>query len=348
MIRYVMLLAPLALLACNGDKGSDTAAADGGDGADGGACDVEIAPSYPLDGATDAYYRSDIEFTLSEDDASAVLSVSDAGGTAVAGTSMTRTNADGTIGLVFTPDAPLAPSTSYTATAEACDGAAGGTVSFTTSGLGTATTCDPTGETYVLDLQNARFIEPPNVASLLLGQLEDDIMVGVESVGGGSIQMIGAIGASGVQDYCSPSIPFPAADYEDPYFVIGPQDVDFTVAGVTMPINQLRVSGDISSDCSFVGGAVLSGELDARVLAPLVGELLGGGDSPDEVCALLVNFGVACEPCSSDSAPYCVGVLADQINGMGGAATIECVDESDCHPSCSANTCGDPNLGECE
>ena len=346
MTRYAILLAPMALFGCNGDKDSGSTGGTS-DGDDGGGCTVEISPGYPSDGATDAYYRSNVEFSLSEEDASATVTLEGPDG-AVDGSSSVVTNADGNISAVFTPSAALAPSTNYTATAEACSGGATGSVSFTTSGLGTPTTCDPTGETYILDLANARFLEPAGVADLLLGQLEDDIMVGVESVGEGSIQMIGAIGTGGTQDYCNPSIPFPEADYEDPYFVIGPEDATISVAGVSVQISNLMVSGDIASDCSYVGGAVLAGELDARVLAPLVGELLGSGDDPDEVCALLVNFGVACGSCSSDGANYCIDILADQINGQGGGSTIECVDEEECHPSCSTSTCGDPTAGECE
>jgi hypothetical protein len=347
MTRYAILLAPLALLGCNGDKDDSGSANDGADGADGGACTVELSAGYPADGSSDAYYRSDIEFNLSEEDSSASLSLEGPDG-AVSGTSAARTNADGTFSVVFTPDASLTPSTNYTANAEACNGDASGSISFTTSGLGTATDCDPTGETYILDLANARFLEPAGVADLLLGQLEDDIMVGVESKTDNSIQMVGAIGNGGTQDYCNPTIPFPEADFEDPYFVIGPEDASLSVAGVTVEISQLRISGDISSDCTYIGGAVMSGELDARVLAPLVGELLGGSDDPDEVCTLLINFGVTCGACASDGKDYCVDILADQINGDGGGTSISCVDEEECHASCSTSTCGDTSAGECD
>ena len=345
MTRYAILFAPLAFLGCS-DKGGDSGAADGGDGG-GGGCDVTIAPSTPLDGATDAYYRGTIEFTLQNDDGSGSITVD-----GVSGSTTSRANPDGSTNLVFTPDSPLAPSTSYTANAEACGGAASGSVTFTTSALGTpiAGSCDPTGETYTINLNDARFLEPAGVASLLLGQLEDDILVGVDSFAADSVQMIGAIGTGGTQDYCNPTIPFPAADFEDPYFSIGPQDVTLSVAGLDVEIAALTLQGDMASDCSYLGGATLGGELDARPLAPLVGELLGGSadTSAEEVCALLANFNVTCEPCSSDGEPLCVAVLVDQITANGGGTSIECVDEESCHPSCAENECADPTAGECE
>lgn len=336
MIRYAMILAPMALLACGKDDGSGDSGStgDGSDGTSGGceATSLSAVEGAPGDGNTSYYYRGTVEFNMNAEDDSATIEVVDDSGSAVSGSVTTRAGAAGGFDLVFTPDSPLAPSTTYEATATTCG--ASGAISFSTSDVGTALDgCDPSGETYTIDLNGARFLQPAGVAELLLDQLDDDILIGVQSLDGAVLQTIGAIGANGEQDYCNPSIPFPEAEFEDPYFQIGPQDVSISVAGITVEISSLGVSGDFTSDCGSIEGAVLSGKLDARVLAPVVGELLEGADDPDGLCALLVNFGVSCEACD-DGQNYCVDVLVDQISAAGGGTEIECVAVEDCHPGC--------------
>ena len=68
----------------------------------------------------------------------------------------------------------------------------------------------------------------------------------------------------------------------------------------------------------------------------------------DEICTLLIGFGVACEECN-DGQPYCVGILADQmVAGEKGGEPLSCIDEAYCHPMCEENTCEDSTVGECE
>jgi len=341
MSRALLLLAPLALIACSGGKGDDTSGnADGGGDGGGGGCDVTIAPLAPTADQTDFYYRSAIEVGLSAADASATITV--------AGVDGTSSFSEDGLTAIFTPSASLSPSTDYVATVSFCDGANTADIAFRTSALGTPTDgCDLTGKTFEVDLAAARFVQPAGVAELLLGQLEDQIYVGVQANNGSSLDMIGALGQGGMQDTCNPSIPFPPATYADPYFSVGPQNTTLSVAGFDIEISNLQISGDFASDCSAFGGGVLAGELDARVLAPLVGDLLGSSD-PDQVCALLIGFGVACEPCASDGQNYCVSVLVDQIDAGTINTTLQCVDEADCHPGCATSTCDDTSLGECE
>ena len=351
MLRYAMILAPMALLACGkDDEGSDSGSTgtDAGDGTSGGceATALTAVDGAPGNGNNEYYYRGTVEFNMNAEDDSATIEVVDGSGNAVAGSVSSRAGSLGGIDLIFTPDSPLTPSTSYEATATTCG--ASGTISFSTSDVGTPLDgCDPTGDTFTIELDGARFLEPAGVAELLLDQLDDDILLGIESIDGSTLQTIGAVGSGGVQDYCNPSIPFPAAEFEDPYFQIGPQDVAIAVAGLEVEIANLSVSGDFTSDCSSVEGAVLAGQLDARILAPLVGELLGSGDSPDEVCALLINFGVECGACN-DGENYCVDVLVDQISAGGGGTTIECIDEENCHENCADSTCADTSASACE
>jgi len=333
MSRSVWLLAALALGACNKDKGGDTA---GGGDTDSGnlACDVTVDSTVPDSGAVDAYWQSDIEFHLSDADDTAVLALTQ-GGTAVSGTSWLGDDADV---VYFTPDSPLSPSTSYTATASLCGGDLNPSIDFTTDSYGTALDADITDNTYVVDLANARFVKPEGVADLLLGQLNNDILIGVQSYDDSTLQMIGAMSTEigGPQDFCNASIPFPEADFTGaPYFAVGPEDTLISVAGYDIEISNLVISGTFAADGSSFGGAVLAGELDARVLAPLLVDLVGT-DDPDEICALLVGFGVACDTCSADGQPYCIDILADQMTAELKADTVlECVPETDCNEQCA-------------
>lgn len=328
----ISAVAALSLVACNGDKdgtGTDTGASTGGDG---GGCTTEVAPGYPAAGAADFYYRSALDAALTNGDGSEVMVVKDAAGGEVAGTSAS----DGAT-ITFTPSAPLTANTEYSVEITTCasEPVAYG---FATSSLGTPTDgCDLTGQKFIVDLQNARFLEPAGVAELLLGQLEDDIMLTATAVSASEIEMIGALGQGGVQDECTESLnDFPAAAYSDPYFELGPQNTPLNVAGIELVINDLFISGDFASDCSGFGGGTLAGQLDARTLAPLLGDLLGITD-PDEVCATLTGFGVTCGACSSDGANYCVDVLVDQLNASASPGALEKIETADveANPDCA-------------
>ncbi len=346
MARIFMTLATLSLIACGGDKGGGTGTTGGDDGPNNNECTVTFQNENPADGTTDWYYMSALEVALSEADSTAVIDVADGSGAAVAGS--TSFSEDGLVAY-FTPDAPFAPSTQYTLTITTCGGEGGGSIGFATSELGTPLQCDITGKSFRVDLASARFLKPVGVADLLLGSLEDDILVGVTAQVDTSLEMIGALsnGAGAGQDYCSPTIPFPTASFDDPAFNVGPADTSLTVAGVTVEISQLNISGAFAPDCSYFGGGVLSGELDARVLGPVIEPLLGMSD-PDQICGALAGFGVTCDACASDGQPYCAEVLADQITADTTGTTLSCVDETECHPSCATSTCDDRNLGMCE
>ncbi|MFN7142401.1 MAG: Ig-like domain-containing protein [Myxococcota bacterium] len=299
-----LLLLPL-LVACSGgdDKGTDTAGGDSGSDTNG--CDVIVDSTLPASGAIDADYRAAIEFHLSDADPTATVSSSIAG---------TTTLADDNETVIFTPSAPLAPSTDYTVTLEYC----GGTVDlgFKTSSLGTPLpdTNVLVGKTFALDLAGARIVEPAGIGSVLSSYLTQDILVGVDTVSATEINMTGAIGKEDAsppaQDFCTPTIDFPVADFdEQPFFQIGPQTTTLSVAGYSIEIGNLEITGTFASDASYFGGGTLSGTIDTRPLAPLL------DDSGDEgaICDLAVSFGAVCEACPSDGEPFCLTLVADQI-----------------------------------
>lgn len=283
-------------------------------------CDVTVT-TYPASGAADHYYMDPIEFYLSDVDASATVS-SDITGT-------TSVSTDGKT-VTFTPDAPLSPSTAYSVTLDYCGGAA--ELSFTTSALGTEI-ADPNtlvGKTYNVNLADANIVSPAGVGSILGSVLTTPILIGVISAGS-SLEMIGAIGVEGgtTQDYCTPSIDFPTASFTNPSFAVGPQDTTIDVAGASIPIGQLEVTGTFASDASFFGGGTLSGSLDARDIAAALPDL---GYDAAGLCDLLVSFGAACVGCD-DGETLCLDIVANRITADAVAGSLVEVTGSDC-PGC--------------
>lgn len=330
-------------LGCNG-KSDDSADAAGNNG----SCDIEIDETYPSDGAIDMYYRGQITAELSDDDESASLSLADSSGAAVSGTS----TLDGD-DITFTPDSPLTSGESYTAMVEYCGGIA--SFDFTVSALGSPLTVDITGGTYAVDLASGNFVEPAGIGDLIGGLLENNILIGIQSTENNLLSIRGAISEEGNsdQDYCSETLDsFPDADFsESPYFVIPEGDVTLSVAGIDLTINALSISGTFAADGSYFGGGEVSGQLDARVLAPLASDLGLEDDSPEALCNLLLGFGVQCIPCG-DGEPYCANLRVNRLSADDTEEELGLVCEGDCHELCAENSgeCATPqaaDLGEC-
>ena len=308
-------------------------------------CTITAAAEYPIDGQVDAYYRSPVEFDLSEADSSASISLTDGAGADVAGT--VSFSDDGET-VYFTPSSPLTSSTSYTATLSWCSGEESASIGFTTSALGAPLTADLVGRTYNVDITSGRFLEPPGVGDLLGGLLENSILFGVTSADASSITFRGAISETGNtnQDVCTPSLEdLPSADFSgQPYFELSSNELALSVAGITVNIDAITVSGTFAADGTYCGGGVLSGELDARDIGPLLeGQL--DDTSPDAICDLLIGFGVACQSCSSDGQPYCATILVDQIVAEEQSGELQSVAQENCFEGC-ADSCTNAECAE--
>jgi hypothetical protein len=325
--RNIIVLAALTVGCTNGKDSAEP-------GETNNTCAVTAAAEYPIDGQPDAYYRSNIEFELSDADSSASVSLADASGTAVDGTSSL---ADDDELVIFTPAAPLSPSTDYVATLTWCGGEQ--SISFTTSALGTPTSDDLTGKTYNIDITSGRFVEPAGVGDLIGGLLENSILFGVTEVTDSTIAFRGAISETGNtnQDVCTPSLnDFPAADFSDPYFELAANELNLSVAGFDINIDAINISGTFAADGSYFGGGELSGELDARDIGPLLADQLDD-TSPGAICDLLIGFGVVCSPCSSDGESYCATLKVDQLVGTEQSGEVAEVLLSDCYEGCAAS-----------
>ncbi len=269
------------------------------------ACETVIDETNPASGAADFYILNDIVFELNEEDTTAVLSLVDASGAAVSGTS----SVDGST-ITFTPDAALAPSTGYTASLSYCHPESPADIAFTTSDLGSALSGSIAGNTYAVDISSGTFVKPAGVGALLGDAFSNNILIGILDDSGDALEVRGAISIEGVydQDMCSETLDdFPAADFSDsPYFEIPEGDLTLTLMGFTATIYDLSVSGMFAADGSYFGGGELRGNLDARDLVNIIADLIEV-ESADDICGLVAGFGVPCEPCT-DGEVYCVGV----------------------------------------
>ena len=328
----------------NGGWASDTGSHSHGHGSNGGggsspgdsACEVEgVALSNPTTDGGELYYRAHVEFVFDGIDEDARIAVSDGIGNAVSGTSSWTDNK-----LSFAPNAPLTPSTSYSATLTHCAGE--NTIGFRTTSIGAPLEAgvDLVGKTYVVNLDDARFVKPAGVGALLLGLLEQYLLLGVTAGSDSEIQILGASSKSKEdtdQNTCEPSIDFPTADFNEPFFSVGPERTSLSVGGMSVVISDLILSGDFASDGSYIGGAILAGLIDARDLAGvLVDNGLIEDEDPSAVCDLIATFGVLCEECG-DGADYCLSIYVDQITAMEDSQTlleVETCDVDTCEEGC--------------
>lgn len=303
--RTAALAACLALFACKGPEDTDIT-----DVPTQIECET-VSNQFPGDGSAAVYYRTSISWNFTAVDETAAVTLTGPNG-AVAGTGSFTGNT-----YVWNPGTPLDPSTTYQLSLSFCGGEKTADTSFTTSGVGASTdVATLTGKTYLLDLTapDVNFIEPPGVGSLLQAQLDGvSVLVGVRTANATQIDMIGAIGDDSTppqQDLCTESIPFPLADFdENPYFEIGPEDTTITVAGLSVSIDDLKISGAFSPDQTVIAGAVLEGKVDTRPLVDLFAE--GGAD--DAVCTLVGQFGVNCEDCGGGEV-FCLSLKVNNIN----------------------------------
>ncbi len=279
--------------------------------------DNPVEAVFPADGANDAYYRTSVEAELDSQDATAVVTLQDGAGGAVAGQSWVDGKVAG-----FTPTDALQPSSSYTASlSSACTSA---TWSFTTSEVGGATTTSVIeGEVYEIDLASGRIVQPAGVGGLLANYLTNGLLLSVDGVSGNTLTVTTALTEEGAnpaqQEVCGPTTTFAGADFSNnPFFELGPQTLDLNIQGVVIPVEDMYVSGAFAPDASYIQGATFKGSLDTRPMVPLVNP--GGGD--DAVCNLVLILGVACVPCS-DGASYCLDLEIDSLDADAVSAMVQ-------------------------
>ncbi len=277
------------------------------------------------------FYRTSIEVKFNSDESTTATMILSDGTTDVPGTA--SFSEDGKTGM-FTPDADLTPSTTYTLTvAYSCEKTAD--IGFTTSDVGSAVDADTIiGNVYLIDLGSARITQPAGVGGLLTPLIADaDFNLGVSpaSFTSPNIAMTGALfdeveGAL-EQNLCYPSLTLDDADYtDDPFFSLSGSDTIFSILDITIQVARLNLSGAFAPDGASIQGVALDITIDTTQLADLdLGLDLGEGD---DICSLLGNFGVECEDCG-DGTVTCLTVVADSIIAEQevGATIIEVSDQ---------------------
>jgi hypothetical protein len=301
----MIVLGALNLAACSSDDGGKDTSDTAGTGSDG--CPNSVVTTYPTAGDTAAFYRTNIEVSMAAADASATLTLADADGNDIAGTSTTDEKT-----VAFDPTDSLAPSSNYTATLSwGCDAYS---FEFTTSETGAAVDAsDIVGNTFSLALGSGRFVKPEGVGDLVGSLLEFEMLVGVTEADDMNVTMMGAISegvGNTMQDMCTTTIDFPAADFSNnPFFEVQADVLPLVVQGMDLGLQDVLLSGALRPDGSAAEGVVLAGKLDTRPLVPL----LSPGGADDSVCVLLQTFSAECEECADGSGPYCLTLYVDSM-----------------------------------
>lgn len=298
-----ILLSSLALSCAGGDGGG---CGSNGDSDSAGLCNVEYLGSVPDDGSTTACYESSLEFSIAGGDPDATITVTDPDGNTVDGT--TASNEDGST-IRFEPDSPLEAGVTYEATMDYCLGSE--TITFTTDDLGQPV-ADPKGligNTYVVDLRDARIVDPAGIGDVFQSQLTHPLLLTVTDATKTTLDTRMSVSeeAELVQDACVPTVDFPPADLNGASWTLGPSDITLFVAGNNVNVEGLEVTGTFSPDGSYFGCGGFEGLIDTR---PLVEALDGNTD--DFLCNLVVNYGAQCQDCA-DGEPYCLDLVVDQI-----------------------------------
>lgn len=282
-------------------------------------CAAGVASTFPEDGATGVYYRTSVAFVLQEADPTASIAVEDEAGTVVPGAS---TVAGATV--TWAGD-PLAPSAAYDAVlTDAC-----GTVRIT---FRTGSTGEPapdvTGDTYELDLQSGRWIEPPDFGDVLPSLAAAyGLLVSVTEVTDSSLSMFAAVTKEGVQNTCALTVPLVDASYDNPYFELTSAAFPVSLPADTMYITDFVVAGAFAPGGTSMDGVTVRGMIDTRPLALM---LLG----TDEACGTLSAFGVTCKACPDGSGDYCVAVDVEDVTADRVDAAV--VEITDLDPSCGS------------
>jgi hypothetical protein len=292
------LVATLLAIGCVGD--------DDGKGDDSGACAVTLDESNPADGATGVYGRSRVEFELSDEDPFAEVTIDGVTG---------ATSRDGDH-VYFTPDAPLDPNTTYTATITWCGGSE--SVTFSTSDLGTPL-ADPTsiaGRVFAIPFGEGRIVEPSSLASQLYPYVTQIDLLAIDAVLADTILITNGL-ANEVeappytQDWCMATVDFGAAAFsEAPYFEVQTDELPMTFASVDVVLRGVTFRGTFAADGLSVGGGEVTYHMDTRAL-----DIFVDPDVEGSLCDTAERLGAECYACPETGEPYCLDFWLDGLSG---------------------------------
>ena len=323
----------LLLLSCVDKETEDT-----GPAAE--SCPTTLLGADPAANSNAAPLAAKPSVTLSASDSSANLLLTTAEGAMVEGLFAQ----DGDT-LTFTPTAPLAVATAYTAVATWCEGAARAVIPFTT------TAGDLVGNTYRIPLPTITADGGGSLFTILLFTEPKDLLLQVTAQTSRQLDLVIAPTTTtlGIQDECLASQELKGADFTaDPHFVTLPQDYSLSSSETNVPFSSMVIDATVMPGGGGLHKLRISGDLDARLAAPFLAVTLGTSD-PNELCGLLAGFGASCQACVSDGLDFCIPLRTEEASAVPEAdTTVDCVRLESCHPRCPTNTCDDPSVGLCD
>ena len=305
----------LALAACKkdssgDDSGTDDSATDDSATNDdsGIPCTLSVVDTAPGNGESSWLYSDPLRVTFDEPGESATFGLVDAAGNPIA---VTPTWDKGSNAVSL--DAPLAGSTSYTFTVTACGVVTA--VDFTTSVYGLPLTIDPStlvGNTYLFDLANAEYSQPPGIGALVALYVSAQVLIGVTAVDGATIDLLGGQGVidggSLQQDLDIDTFAF-TADFTDAPFLRGAADEIQIVVDNTYTLYDFDIEGTFAPDGSSIGGAQLAMKVDTTNLGEAMN--LPDDDDPMAVCNFIEPLGIPCETCPGGKGlDNCIAIVA--------------------------------------
>ncbi len=274
------------------------------------ACETTVVEISPEDGTTEWYYRDAIDILFSDPGTAAAIQVTDGSGSAV---DLDLQWESDDHRLLIYGDPYFQPSTDFTLDVSICDDSQ--RLTFSTSALGTPLDSgieSLVDNTYVIELTEVEFTDPPSIGFILAAYFTDPLLVGVVEATETSISLLATLGykdhtGAYVQSPGADTWPLDNADFTThPFFTAEADSITFTYEGADIPIENFHLEGTFTSDAQYFQQGEISGNLDTRYL----GELLGGDQNT--ACEWVAVAGIECEACS-DGEPYCLFLRAIDI-----------------------------------
>ncbi|HHO50462.1 MAG TPA: hypothetical protein ENK18_06195 [Deltaproteobacteria bacterium] len=271
-------------------------------------CGNKIASAFPLDGADDVYYRTDVQLQLDVADASAQLVVTDDSGREILGSSTVQG------ALVRWTGEPLEPETLYQVTLHwSCPPVE---LSWSTTETGGLVEVPIVDRVYELDLRQGRWLKPRGIEGLLGSWLRPLLVSATES--DGILTLAAALTElDGSQDRCAETLELPPAAFLDPYFELDQGALALSLDGLVVELSGLTLSGAFSPGAERIEGLQLQGLVDTRSMA----ELLLPGGPETLVCDLFAGLGAPCVACPGGAGSYCLEAQLDDLRLPGRPST---------------------------
>lgn len=311
-------------------------------------CATSIVETLPYPDSVDVYYRSTIQFELSEEEPNAhIILTSD------------EEIVDGTVTLnnqivTFKPSTPLQPNTGYTAALSYCGSIEPVSVSFSTSNLGTEVEGGIAAlqdRSYAVDLNFGQVIQPTGVGDFLQTLLENQFLFDVQTIMGteAAVRMALSKPESTEQNFCVPTIEdFPIVDLsQTPFFTLYGDTIPLIIAEYQLNLYDFETSGTINEQATKFEKMYAQGTLDLREVFPIMQDFNINADNVDDFVSYLTQLDVEIISCRDEEA-YCMVILVDDLFANQITEQVKPVCVSNCHTQCETNleTCTIPQEEE--